>query len=624
MSAITGIFYRDGKSVDSKIIKKMNNQLIHRGLNGSNIWLEGPVAFGHQMLFTTLESLEEKLPYMDKGTDLVITADARIDNREELSKLLDLDNSENVPDSLFILKAYDKWGESCPEKLLGDFAFAIWDKDKEQLFCARDHMGVKPFYYYLDDDMFVFATEIKALFCVPGVPYKLNKLIVAFHFIPIANERILTFYEKILRLPAAHDIKINQSDSVIRTFWVLNPDLEIRMDSDEDYINKFKEIFDEAVTCRLRSAFPVGFELSGGLDSSSVVSVAKKNLKNKEYIDTFSLITNFAEGDEKYYIQKMINQGGIKPHFLFVDEISPLKDIEKIIWHSDKPIAAANAALFWSLYKIIHNNDIRVLLNGICGDSVLSHGQNYLKELTIKLELKRLIEEVKCVSKIRNVNPLNVFLYKVLVPMVPVSINNLINRNKWGEGDFILNNKEINKKLNIEENYKIFNNILHNFRSAKEFHYFLIVQSSHQNVLEFIDSTASAFFIENRYPFFDKRLIEFCYGIPTEQKFKFGWDRRILRSSMTNNLPEEIQWRPHKKFLTSVWEQNLLKYEKNYLDEIIYKKNEVLDTFFDPSNIIKIYERYRNKSNDYQITDLWDVWNFITLIKWLEMNKNFA
>ena len=139
----------------------MNDRLSHRGPDGSNTWCEGPVAFGHQMLMTTPESLNENLPFHDEKAGLAITADARIDNRKELSKHLDIEDNENLADSYFILKAYEKWGENCPEKLLGDFAFAIWDSNKEQLFCARDHMGVKPFYYYLSDEPFSLQLRLK-------------------------------------------------------------------------------------------------------------------------------------------------------------------------------------------------------------------------------------------------------------------------------------------------------------------------------------------------------------------------------------------------------------------------------------------------------------------------------
>jgi asparagine synthase (glutamine-hydrolysing) len=148
MSAITGIFNRNGLEVKPELMKKMNNRLSHRGLDGSGIYCNGPVAMGHQMLKTTPESLHEKLPFHDEKTGLTITADARIDNRQELSEKLGISDRVDVPDSYFILKSYQTWGDKCPEELIGEFAFVIWDEINESLFCARDHIGVKPFYYY--------------------------------------------------------------------------------------------------------------------------------------------------------------------------------------------------------------------------------------------------------------------------------------------------------------------------------------------------------------------------------------------------------------------------------------------------------------------------------------------
>lgn len=137
MGAITGIFYRDGRSVKPEQIKEINDKLSHRGLNGSAVWTDGSVALGHQMLHTTPESLHEKLPFEDEDSGLVITADARIDNRKELSEMLGIEDREDVSDSYFILEAYQKWGEKCPDKLLGDFAFAIWDKNKKNYFVLK-------------------------------------------------------------------------------------------------------------------------------------------------------------------------------------------------------------------------------------------------------------------------------------------------------------------------------------------------------------------------------------------------------------------------------------------------------------------------------------------------------
>ena len=171
MSGIAGAYYSfDGRPVEKTDIEKMLNIIVHRGPDGSRIWTDGPIGFGHRMLWTTPESLNEKLPFSNKTEELSITADARIDNRDELISTFDLPgrSRQTIADSELILTAFEKWGEGCPERLLGDFSFAIWDSRKNRLFCARDHMGIKPFYYYLSDKLFVFASEIKALLCYKG------------------------------------------------------------------------------------------------------------------------------------------------------------------------------------------------------------------------------------------------------------------------------------------------------------------------------------------------------------------------------------------------------------------------------------------------------------------------
>lgn len=150
MSGIVGIYHLDGRPVEQQDVQRMTDSIAHRGPDGSAVWIEGPVGLGHRMLYTTPESLHEKLPLTNRTGDLTITADARIDNRNELFSMLNFNGRprETIPDSEIILVAYEKWGEKCPEKLLGDFAFTIWDKRKQAIFCARDPIGIKPFYYY--------------------------------------------------------------------------------------------------------------------------------------------------------------------------------------------------------------------------------------------------------------------------------------------------------------------------------------------------------------------------------------------------------------------------------------------------------------------------------------------
>ena len=149
-----------------------------------------------------------------------------------------IENKINVSDSYFILKAYEKWGEKCPEHLLGDFAFAIWDENKDKLFCARDHMGVKNFYYFLSENEFIFATEIKALLINPSVPFELSNKRIGFYLMDITDNES-TFYENIFNLSASNSITIKHNNSKKTKYWQIDPNFSIILDSEEEYSTKF-------------------------------------------------------------------------------------------------------------------------------------------------------------------------------------------------------------------------------------------------------------------------------------------------------------------------------------------------------------------------------------------------
>lgn len=618
MSAITGIFYRNGRSVNLEQIKRMNDCLSHRGPDGSKVWLDGSVALGHQMLRTTPESLNEEFPFEDPDSGLVITADARIDNRAELALLLGIKNVKDVPDSLFILKAYQKWGEKCPEKLLGDFAFVIWDLDKDQLFCARDHMGVKPFYYYLSEDALFFATELKALFTIPEIPKALNEKRIAFHLMNISHKRY-TFFKDVFSLTASHFIVISRKRCRIKEFWKLDPHSEIIMDSDEDYARVFGEIFTEAVKCRMRSAFPVGFELSGGLDSSSIVCTAKlmqDNYSPSKKINTFSFNFNvFRSCDESYYINKVVDKGGIKPYFVNADQINPLEEIKTILWYQDQPFFSPNIAILWNLYKKMQENGIRINISGLDGDSVVSYGQNYLKELAITLKWNRLFKEINAFSKNQNISSYRVFKDKVIFRLVPYYLKHFLSPNKL---DVSILNKDFSNRIDAEEYLKNLKLIPRTqMNTPKKYHHYILEPFTHQQGLEMSDRLNAVFSIEPRYPFYDKRLIEFCYAIPTEMKFKDGWSRYILRKSMENILPSEIQWRSKKTDFRPVFEKNLLSFGRRNLEEIIYNNNEIIKDYVDLDDLKHIYLKYNLGEVG---SDLIVLWLVITLFYWLKLD----
>jgi len=622
MSAITGIFYRNGQTVKPELIKKMNNKLSHRGPDGSEIWSDGPLAFGHQMLWTTTESLHEKLPFHDEKAGLVITADARIDNRKELSKELDIEDKKEISDSYYILKSYEKWGEKCPKYLLGDFAFVIWDENEEKLFCARDHMGIKSFYYYLDENIFAFGTEIKALFTIPEVPYKLNKRKLALFLIRDILDQNMTFYEMVVGLLPSHFLTLNKSRDTIKRYWNLDSKKEIIMDSDTEYVQMFKDIFNESVKCRLRSKFPIGFGLSGGLDSSSIVCTANKifqkdNGDNLRKLNTFSFIFDeISESDERYYIEKVLNHVKINSYFIKSDDISPLEGINSILWNQDQPFYTPNMSIHNKLFQKVNQKGIRVFLTGEGGDEVVSYGQNHIRDLALSFQWKKLINEINGHSNNLEIDKFKILFGKIIFPSFPNYLKKRIRSHIRGYNNFFSDN-EFLRRIGMDYENKL--NKMEKFTS-KEFHYYVINDFSHHSaVFEPVDRVCGANSIEPRYPFFDKRLIEFCYAIPTEIKLRFGWDRYILRLAMDKTLPKKIQWRAQKTDLSPVYKRNLLLFEKNRIEELLYSDdNEIIKEFIDLNKFKMCFKRY--KFNNKQINSS-DIWLVILLLVWLKYTQ---
>ncbi len=619
MSAITGIFYRNGKTVEYDQIKKVNNILSHRGPDGSKIWNEGSMALGHQMLYTTPESLHEILPFEDN--DLVITSDSRIDNRKELSEKLNLKNNTEVSDSYFILKAYEKWGEKCPKKLLGDFTFAIWDKYNQKLFCARDHMGIKPFYYYLSNDLFIFATEIKAIFTILGIKREINELQMAYHLtVKITENREMTFYENIFRLPAAHSLTINKNNFNLNKYWKLNPDNKINLNSDEEYEKAFRDIFTESVNCRSRSAYPIGSMLSGGLDSSSVSCVAQKILqtKSKKKLKTFSAIfEDVPESNEYNFIKKVLSENNFESYFINADKISVLKELTQFFKYSDHPLIVPNTFMIWNIYREANKKGARIVLDGIEGDEIVySDTILNLKELLLSLKLIKFFKEIESLYRNRSL-PYKYIIYYLSLDLAPLLLIKIIKKIRQIYYNPEIINKNFSQQTNISEKNNQFIKKNQRIKTVNEKHYNDIDSAFIQFKMELNDWISAPFSTEARHPFYDKRLVEFCLALPSEQKVSKGWDRYIMRRALKNIIPREIQWRNDKGDLSYNFNNSLLKEDKE-IQKLIYSKNNQFKEYIDMENLRRIYNRFKSGKVNVHMY----IWNAILILKWLEKDLN--
>lgn len=620
MSSVTGIFSRDKKSLKPSLIKKMNNTLSHRGPDGSNVWIDDFIGFGHQMLCTTPESLNELLPVYDDKIDLAITADARIDNRYELSKLLNLEDNEDVPDSMFILRSYEKWGEKCSEKLLGDFAFAIWDGTQEKLFCARDHMGVKPFYYYLTDDLFAFSTEIKALFTITTIPKKLNEEQLAEHVGLVLENRDKTFYQHIYRLPAAHSLCIDFKIANFKKYWSLDPDYELKLDSDEEYTKEFQKILDEAVRCRLRTNKSPGAMLSGGLDTSIVVGYAGKilNEEGKVPLKTFSAIFDeIKECDEQNYIKKVISKVGTQPYYVHADELDPLNEIDSYLWHADSPRVYENTFMFWEIFREASKNGVNVLLDGIDGDSIVGHGKEIYRELFFRGEWIKLVKEMNAASETTGVKKPALY-WELIFNLTPLFFKKMLwllryqRRSTWSSGWII--DRDFDSQHHIQEKaWKIYSEIF-SPKTLRENQYLYLESGNIQLTLEENDWKSAKFGLEARHPFLDKRLVEFCLALPVEQKNHHGWGRIIQRRAMEGLVPPEVQWRTGKTFFDSNINRRLTECDREILESVLNNDLDLIGEFVDIKVLKEIYMKYLEGDAD----NLLVVWLTTVIILWLK------
>lgn len=630
MSGIFGIYHRDGRFTKREILVQMSNTLEHRGTDSSGLWCDGSIGLGDRLMFTTPESMLEQQPLVERSGDYVIIADARLDNREELFSLLNFqETSSAICDSQLILTAYKKWGQNCPQYLLGDFAFAIWDKRKQQLFCARDRFGVKPFYYFRSARTFAWATEIKAILCLPEVSPRLNEVKVADYLISLFEDKAITFYQDILRLPPAHSLIVNPTQIQLNKYWFLDPKSELRLKSDRDYAEAFQEHFSTAVNCRLRSAFPVGSLLSGGLDSSSISCMARQLLtsRGKTPLKTFSAIFDtVTQCDERKFIQAVVAQGGIEPHYVRADRIGPLSDLEQVFWHQDEAFYAPNLFMHSELYRAASGQGVRVLLDGFDGDTTVSHGVTYMTELARQGKWLALTREVRGFADNYNRDSKKMLWKYVwpygLAPIVP-SIGQRLGRKltrrfQEQKSPTLKLNPVLVQRLDLQERIQQLQPYRNNpAQTAKEAHYRRLNWGVIPFSLEVVDRAAAPLGIEPRYPFFDKRLVEFCLSLPPEQKISRGWTRMVMRRGMSGILPPEVQWRGGKSDLSPNFHHGLRTFERERFDKLIQEEIDLLAPYIDIVLLRETYQRFA-AGETMSDSDVMSIWKPLSLLIWLK------
>ena len=625
MSAIAGLFRTDGQPVARSDVQRMISALAHRAPNGAATWAHESAALAHGALWSTPEASREPQPLMVGSC--VITADVRLDNRGELVAALGTDRT--IGDAELILRAYERWGEACVPKLLGDFAFVIWDGANRQLFCARDHIGAKPFYYHHAPAAVLFASEIKALLTNPLVPYSINPGRVADYLVGLFDDQAVTFYRGIYRLPAGHTMTVSRDGTRIRPYWSLDHVQEIRLASDEAYEEALRDCFAAAVKSRLRSRRPVGSLLSGGLDTASIVATAR-SLRGPEdgVLDVFTAIfprlpaTDRGKIDERAFVDALVAQGGLRAHYVRGDLLSPLGEVDRALWHLDEAFAAPNLYLQWALYEAARHQGVGVLLDGIDGEATVSHGLEWLAGLARRGRLLALGQELREFSRRHGVGVSSLLWRLAAQPLMPFSMRRAVRRLRrrepaWQAQSII--RPEFARRTGVAERMEAFEQgHARPAGSPRAAHRRAMESGLIPYTLEVADKAAAAFGLEPRYPLFDRRLLELCLALPVDQELRGGWSRSVMRRAMKGLVPGEIRWRADKANPVPKFTHRVQPADRRLVNEVL-DQPEVIAEYVDVAALRKAYGRYAMQVGSE--ADALTVHSAVVLALWLQRAK---
>ncbi|WP_123538513.1 asparagine synthase-related protein [Halosimplex salinum] len=618
MSGILCLFDRGRGSLDRDVLTRALDTLDHRGPDGQDAWLDDRVGLGHQQLRTTPEGRFDDQPSRDRG--LVVSADARIDNRDELLETLRIvDPPGQVPDSQLLAAAYREWGEHCVDHLVGAFAFVVWDANEQSVFCARDHFGVKPLYYHEGEGGFAAASEAKALLALPFVPGTLDDLKIGDFLLNTWEDKENTYYEAIRRLPPAHAMRIDASEARTWQYWDLDPTRTVSLESDVAYERRFRELLEQAVDCRLRTDGSVGSDLSGGLDSSAVTAVARDLLPSDEPLYTYSNVYDESPtSDEREFIETLTDRPGIVPRYVYLDGVGTLVDVDEWLPYYDEP--AHNVMHFgkWQKLRRIRDDEVGVHLSGALGDSAIDYGFGWLPQMLRTGHWLRLYRTLREMSDVTGAPFPRLFKSMALANLVPDPVERTYQRLR---GDPVLLeavnptvNPEFVDEYGLQGRYKSLQNtgsVLR--RSARRWQRRSLLSGHITATFETVDQLHALFGVEPRHPFTDVRLVEFSLAMPPEQHLSDGYTRSIARRALGDLLPDKIQWRPWKAMLDEGF-RNALAAEDEHVRRMLSDPGR-LATYVDVDALRESYDRF---DRDVTSEDPKPIWRALSLYVWLE------
>ncbi len=601
-----------------------------RPINAFNI--PANLLLGHRRLSIIDTTSAGHQPMGNAGGNIYIIFNGEIYNYLELRKALKSLGYQfrTNTDTEVLLACYEEWGKDCLSKLNGMWSFCIYDSKKNILFCARDRFGVKPFYYYIDENYFSFASEIKAIVKLPFYKKDINRQ-AAFGYLFLGREETNeeSFFKGIYELLPSHYLiyNLNSAKSTRTRYYTLNYTDEWK-DFNENNLNTYtdevKSRLFEAVKLRLRSDVPVGSCLSGGLDSSGIVCIINEFLRKEhprqigDFQKVFTAVYPDSPVDESRWAKIAVDETRTEWFRTYPNGEDLLKDLEDLVYAQDIPFGSTSIYAQYKVMKLASESGVKVLLDGQGGDELFTgYSEYYGTFFADMVKNKKFLQLLKEFGSLSN-SPVNkLYVIKYLIKLFAYEITsgigtgfskNLYRQYKYiiGTGRYIDPDFYNENKIYVEDTKVV-------FKSLNQMLYLLITGLNLKTLLKYEDRNSMRFSVESRTPFADDiELIESVFKIPSSYKIHGGWSKFIFREAMRGILPEEIRSRKDKiGFATpeGIW---LKKHKSTFLN---YLKEDGLRKFIRTDMLIKDWNKLIDGLSDNQVAGIWRFINFAVWYK---------
>jgi asparagine synthase (glutamine-hydrolysing) len=546
----------------------------HRGpdANGTFINEQRNVGLGHNRLSIIDLSSAGIQPLSNADSTLWISFNGEVYNYLELREQLTDYPYRTKTDTEVILAAYERWGIDCVDHFIGMFAFAIWDERRRRLFCARDRLGIKPFHYAWHRGVFLFASEIKGILAA-GYPAEPDWSTWATYLnTGYYDHTESTFFSGVKVLPGGHTLTLEDGRATVRSYWDLPALAGEPIDlPDEEAAARLRELIDDAVKLRLRSDVPLGVNLSGGLDSASLMSTVDRLVGSGE-VKTFTATFDDPVYDEKEFASDVPHQNEWSRHFQRFDDNEVWKLAEQALWHQEAPFGGIATLAYHNLHSLAKEAGVTVLLEGQGVDEMLA-GYSYFKPYfqldlleqkrwsDLRTELKANgTKDIKRTDSVRRIRMgVNSPLYQDGTQYLAPECISLPLR------DSAVQTPEFDKPFSDH----LKNALYRDLRYTKL-----------PRVLRMNDRLSMAFSRELREPYLDHRIVEFLFRIPGSQKIRFGQGKYLLRKAMTGRLPDQIRLSGKRAVVTPQreWFRGALRSGiQAILDSSSFARREIFD-----------------------------------------------